>query len=362
MKDIVFVCGARDFHAMDKYWITAKAVFPRKVLLLTDLIESENQPKLISTTTPVFHLFNIDKLLFKRQSSFGNVWRNLIKLLFVPVQIYYLKKFYKNHSDYIYHAIPMYYMMLCYLAKIPFVATPQGSEILVRPLRSKVYKRLAVKSLRAASNVIVDSVNMQNKVFDLSGVKSIIMKNGFNTIEILSKNTKPDRQTILSIRGFNPNYRIEKILEARNQSKEKPPITFIYPACEEDYKKKIKENFIISDQDLGRLDKNILYEKMASTLLAISIPASDSSPRSVYECIFSGACVAVTYSPFLDELPKCMRDRIYLINMADENWFDKALSYARKITAFPFSPSEEALEMCDEEKTIKKIISKVYNI
>ena len=361
MKDIVFICGVRDFHAMDKYWITAKAVYPRKVLLLTDLIESENQPKLISTDTPVYHLFNIDKLLFKKQSSFGNIWRNLIKVLFVPVQIYYLKKFYKNHPDCIYHAIPMYYMMLCYLAKIPFVATPQGSEILVRPLRSKIYRRFAVKSLQAAHSVIVDSVNMQNKVFQLSGVMPIIMKNGFNTSEILGKSLRSGRQTILSIRGFNPGYRIEKILEGRLQSAEKLPLSFVYPACEEDYKKRIKAEFFPEDRDLGRLDKCLLYEEMVNTLLAVSIPQSDSSPRSVYECIFAGACVAVTESPYIHELPKCMKERIYLVNIDDKYWFDKALIFAKKTTLTPFVPSDEALEMCDQEKTIRKIVDKIYS-
>lgn len=361
MKDIVFICGARDFHAMDKYWITAKAIHPRRVLLLTDLIESENQPKLITSETPVYHLFNIDRLLFKKQSSFGNIWRNLIKLLFIPVQVYYLKKFYKTHINYIYHAIPMYYMMLCYLGKIPFVATPQGSEILVRPLRSKIYKRFAVKSLRAASSVIVDSVNMEKKVLELSGVKAIIMKNGFSTFEILSKSKKSERNIILSIRGFKPTYRIEKILEARSQSKEQLPITFVYPAYEEDYKTRISESFITEDQDLGRLDKKLLYEKMSKTLLAISLPFSDSSPRSVYECIFAGACVAATYSPYLDELPRCMRKRIYPIQIDDKYWFDKALSFAKKTTTIPFVPSEEALEMCDQERTIRKIVNRVYN-
>ena len=44
MKDVVFVCGARDFHAMDKYYLTSKILYPRKVLILTDLVESEGQP------------------------------------------------------------------------------------------------------------------------------------------------------------------------------------------------------------------------------------------------------------------------------------------------------------------------------
>ncbi len=360
MNDIVFVCGARDFHAMDKYRVTVKAVYPRRVLLLTDLIESESQPKLITKEIPVYHLYNIDWLLFKNQSSLGNIWRNFIKALLMPVQVYHLKKFYKENPYYKYHAIPMYYMMLCYLAKVPYVATPQGSEILVRPLKSKVYKRYAIRCLQAAEKVIVDSVNMQKKVLELSGVNSIIFKNGFNTSKILNT-SGCDRKIILSVRGFHPNYRIDKILKARMHSKEKHLMTFVYPAFEKDYKTCIKENFIPEDRDLGRLDKDVLYQLIKNTFLAISIPWSDSSPRSVYECIFGGACVAVTYSPYIDELPKCMRERIYLVHIHDKNWFDNAIEYARKMITIPFIPSEEALDMCDEERTIKKVVNEVYN-
>ncbi len=360
MNDIVFVCGARDFHAMDKYQITAQAVYPAKVILLTDLIESEDQPRLIKKDTPVYHLYNIDWLLLKKPSSLGNLWRNLVKTILMPLQVFYLKRFYKKNLNSTYHAIPMYYMMLCYLAKVPFVATPQGSEILIRPFKSKIYKHYAIKCLQAAKKIIVDSANMQKKILELSGMDSIILKNGFNTSLILNTPLS-DRQLILSIRGLHPNYRIDKILKARNYSKKKQSITFVYPACEEDYKKKIKAQFIEEDLDIGRLNKMELYEKMVNTLLAISIPLSDSSPRSVYECIFAGACVAVTYSPFIDELPKCMRDRLYLVNLNDVNWFEKALAFGKEITRNPFIPSEEALNMCDQERTISKIVTEIYN-
>ena len=360
LKDIVFVCGARDFHAMDKYRITTKAVYPRRVVILTDLIESEGQPKIIAKNTPIFHLYIIDWLLFKKQSSIANLWRNFIKMIFIPVQITHLKSFYKKNPNHIYHAIPMYYMLLCYLARVPFVGTPQGSEILVRPLKSKIYRKYAIKCLQAAKKVIVDSVNMQNRILELASIKAIIIKNGFDTSRILNTSTF-DRKIILSMRGLNPTYRIDDILKARLNSKEHLPISFVYPASEEDYRFQIRENFKIGDKDLGRLDKDALYNTMANTLLAISIPMSDSSPRSVYECIFAGACVAVSYSPYVDELPNCMRERIYLVDMNDIYWFDKAVAYSRKITIRPFIPSEEALDMCDQNRTIHKVINEVYN-
>lgn len=363
MNDIVFICGSNDFHAMDKYWLTSRYLSPRKVLLLTDSIECVGLPKLIPSDFPLKRLFIIDKFLLKKQSSIGNIWRNLMKLLFIPIQVYYLKKFYKMHPNAIFHAIPMYYMMLCYLAKIPFVGTPQGSEILVRSYKSKFYKKFAVQSLRAASNVIVDSINMQNKVYELSGVYATLIKNGFDTSNILKDVAFCGKRShILSIRGFNPLYRINEILKARGASINKRPISFVYPAAEEDYKRQISDNFIAEDLDLGRLNKKELYPLMKNTLLAISIPASDSSPRSVYECIFAGAIVAATYSLYMDEMPLCMRERIYLIDLKDSKWFDKAVVFANEAIEKPFVPSEEALEMCDQNRTIKKIVEQVYHL
>lgn len=359
MKNIVFVCGAKDFHAIDKYRITSKIVYPRRMLLLTDTIESEGQPKLISDESSLSHLYIIDRLLFRKQSALGHIWRNMVKLLFIPIQVYRLKRFYAKNPDCIYHALPMYYIMLCYWAKVPFVATPQGSEILVRAVKSKIYRYYAIRSLKAARKVVVDSVSMKNTIFELSKVHSVVLKNGFDTTEVL-KTHKSGKTIILSIRGMHPMYRIDKIIQARLHSKEKPAISFVYPAMDEDFKSKVREGFSHADIDLGRLEKAALYETMANTLLAISIPTSDSSPRSVYECIFAGACVAVTYSPYLDELPMCMRERIYLVDINDEGWLDKAILYARKITAIPFVPSEEAFDMCDQERTIRKVINELY--
>lgn len=360
MKDIVFICGATDFHAMDKYWLTARVVYPRKVFLLTDSIELEKQSKILKRDTLVFQLFNIDWLLFKQNSKIGNFWRNFVKAILIPVQVVKLRRFYKNNPQYIYHAIPMYYMVLCYLAKIPFVGTPQGSEILVRPQRSSMYKKFAIKTLSAARYVIVDSLNMHTRVEKLSGVNALILKNGFNTTLALRNATNQNRKKILSIRGIIPIYNIEKIFKARQFVKGQFALTLVYPSCENDYMKHIKRMMHSIDEDFGKLKKKQLYKLLSETLLVISIPASDSSPRSVYESIFAGASVAISYSPFYDELPQCMKDRIILVNTSDKLWLEDAINKAKKIIKTPYIPSEEALEMCDENRTIRKIIEKVY--
>ena len=53
-NQLVFLCGARDFHAMDWYK-SAKELLPEKdVFILTDLIEGEGFKKLINENDKVF--------------------------------------------------------------------------------------------------------------------------------------------------------------------------------------------------------------------------------------------------------------------------------------------------------------------
>ena len=46
-KNLVFLCGARDFHAMDWYKRSLEELNNINIYILTDLIEGENFQKLI---------------------------------------------------------------------------------------------------------------------------------------------------------------------------------------------------------------------------------------------------------------------------------------------------------------------------
>jgi len=359
-KSLVFLCGAKDFHAMDKYRLTKK-YFDGDVILVTDTIEGEEQKSLIDSGDQVHHLFIVDRLLFKKQSRVGHVWRNIVKLVLIPIQVRKLKAFYRNNPGYIYHAIPMYYMLLCYIAKIPFVGTPQGSEILVRPKQSKWYKKNAIKVLKAARYVIVDSQRMKKEIEVMSGVKAVVLKNGFNTSEILSLPYCAEKKhKILSIRALRNLYRINEIIEVRNQTLPKTPITMVYPAWDEKYKRASQALLKPFDKNLGRLERKELYEVLRNTLLVVSIPKSDSSPRSVYEAIFAGAIVAAAYSEYIDELPESMKERIFIVDLKKNNWLVEAMEYAINKSSEPFEPCNRALEICDEKRTITRVINTIY--
>lgn len=361
MSDIVILGGARDYHALDWYRTVKKLMPDTHVVLLTDLIGGEGFDVIVNETDHVEKLFIIDEFLFRGQSKAGNIWRNIFKLLVLPIQIFYLKKYKQKHPDSVFHAHPMYYMFLCWLSGIEFIGSPQGDEILIRPYRSKLYRYFAKKALQAAKYVTVDSVNMQKGIEQLSGVQALVYQYGID-VESLQQLQSTKRDKIASIRGMLPLYRIQEIIEARNRSKilSHEPISFIYPYYDEAYYTRMKKILISNDKDLGRLDKDAMYQLLLQSFLVVSIPESDSSPRSVYESIFLGCCVAVTYNPWIESLPQCMKNRLFIVDWDDPLWLEKAFEFAKKCVLVPYVPSEEALEMFDQRRSIGKVIEKLY--
>ena len=109
-RKIVFLCGARDFHAIDWYRSALKVSNDLEISILTDLIAGEGFEKLITPDDSVEQLLILDNYLFRHQSSWGNKWRNLLKLLVMPIQIRRLKKHAKMHPHSIYWAHSMYYL------------------------------------------------------------------------------------------------------------------------------------------------------------------------------------------------------------------------------------------------------------
>ena len=363
-KNIVFLCGARDFHAMDWYRSACEQLPKEQLCILTDLIAGEGFKKIISEKDNVYFLVILDKLLFKGQSKIGNIWRNILKFLMLPIQIHLIKSFNKRNPNSIFYAHSMYYLWLAAGANVDFIGTPQGSDILVKPFQSKVYKILSIWALRSAKYITVDSEKMKDKVFQISGIEAKIIQNGIDINSIQNKkscisNEEFTRDSLLSVRGFTPLYRIEELLIARNEKNNNIdfPITFIYPFYEDEYKQKLKKYFTVNDLDLGRINRNEMYDLLFKSKLVFSIPSSDSSPRSVYESIFCGCAVAINYHPFYDKLPLSMKERIILINLENKNWFKDAVNEANKIVSSNFFPCGKALDLFDQRRSFKKILN-----
>lgn len=361
MKDITIVGNARCYHAMDWFRsISGLIADTRRIEFLTDLIDSESHKVLVRPDDPIVDLYNIDWLLLRRQSRFGDIWRNMIKLAAAPVQVLKLKTYARQHPDNVYHAHTMYYMFLSWLAGLHYVGTPQGSEVLVRPHRSRFYRYMSIRALRAARLVTVDSSVMRDQIRTLAGVDAIIIQNGVEIEKLVACRSTGARDAVVSLRGFTDLYRIAEIAAARNRSRHKTELTFIYPFWADNYKQSLQAELTPTDRDLGRLDKDAMFALLGRTLLAISIPRSDSSPRSVYEAIFAGACVAATRAPWYEILPPCMKARIFIVDLEQDGWLDSALDFATQRRGQAYVPSPEAIEMFSQSRSMARAIGAIY--
>lgn len=360
---LVFLCGARDYHAMDWYKSAKVFIKDKEVVLLTDLIGGEGFDVLINDSDRVYKLLVIDRLLFSKQSNIGNKWRNLIKLLLIPIQVFLLKKFYNRYPKSIFHAHGMYYMFLAALAKVPYIGTPQGSELLVRPFKSQFYFYFARIALKRSKSVTVDSLSMAEKAKLISNIQPKIIQNGIDidsifSVKLATKNIT--RTKYCSSRAITPLYRNLELIKARNESQEyNVPIHFFYPFVDEVYKSNVELLFGVDDKDVGRLPRDEMYKLLFETKVVFSIPYSDSSPRSVYEAIFCGCVVVITENPYYTILPECMKSRIIIVDIENKGWFDDAIKKSEEILKIPYIPSKDALTIFDQKKSFQ-ILSQLY--
>ena len=365
-KKLVFLCGARDFHAMDWYKSSLELVKDTKISIVTDLIAGENFSKIVSEKDDVHKLLILDPFLFKNQSSLGDKWRNILKLCVLPIQVILLRIYAKKNPGTIYHAHAMYYLVLARAAGLNYIGTPQGSDILVKPYRSSFFKKFAKYGMLGAKNITVDSIEMQKGVSNLTGQNAILIQNGIDINEI-NKTLKTfremsyERELILSIRGFTELYRIKDILVNRNKTLPNEKLTFIYPFYDDIYKLECSKHIQNQDVDLGRVNRETMYELLLKTILVISIPQSDSSPRSVYEAIFCGCIVAIEYNTYYELLPDCMKKRIIIVDLKKENWLQDSLTSAKKMISEEYTPSKMALENFDQRKSFKKLEQLLFN-
>ena len=132
----------------------------------------------------------------------------------------------------------------------------------------------------------------------------------------------------------------------------------IYPFSEKDYKNEIISNLKPFDKDLEKLSLQAI-EQFNQYILYISIPSSDSSPRSVYECILSGGIVGITREDYYQDLPLELQGRIILINLKNKRWLEESINKANLLNKKPFNLKNLNLDKFDQLKSFKTIYKKI---
>ncbi|MEA5421449.1 glycosyltransferase [Spirulina sp. CCNP1310] len=357
---IIFVGNARSYHTLDLCRSLHKHLPKKSWVFFTDCIESEGHIRIIDDQDAVQKLLLIDPLLFRDQSTKANLWRNLLKLLLAPLQAVLLKIRVGNPKEKVIHAHTFYYGMLCRMAKLPFFFTPQGGELTERPKESDFYRFLMQWTLSGAKYTFVDSRRMLNMAQELGCKNVSIHQYGIDTASCLAADIGLKRWRVISNRGIEKNYQIDLIQTARDRECDDVSLTFFYPLWDSLYRSAFQEKLRPNDQDLGRIEKIKCYQLYAESILVISIPRSDSSPRSVYEAIFCGVPVATVSSPWVDDLPFSMRKRVLLVDPQSPGWFRQAYIWAQQCVNDPFVPCSTAISKFDQFAVAYDIVHGFY--
>lgn len=354
-----FLGSGRCFHTEDWY---RSSIFLKDEYLenikeigfITDQLAGEGVESFLSDKDIIKKLFVIDFLLFKHFSMLGSIWRNIIKIIFLPLQIFLLRNFLRNSKDQIIvHAHSTYYAFIASFANCYYISTPQGSEVLVRP-KNIFYRLFAKRAHKKAALITVDSSAMKDKVLKYFGLNAQVFQNGI-FVEKFNYHAIKSRKHILSIRGAFPNYRLVELLQERNLTNG-PHLDFCFPFSDPVYLNKVSSLLSDFDNCFGKLSRDEYHDVLFQTKFVISIPASDSSPRSVYEAIFAGCIAIVSNNRYIDDLPVCMRERIVAVDVSKTGWLNESLIKADSLAVNDFTPSNEAIEAYSQKVSMKRII------
>jgi len=360
ISKIAFCLDANDFHGVDWAVKIHELIKNKQILVISDTFNKVNLKIFKKNNIPFISLNKLNLFNPNNFTAFGNLKRNILKILWLPFCIYQLKKLLDKQKILI-HAHSMFYIFLCALAKASFIATPMGSDVLVRPSQSLLYKLCCAWALKKAEIISVDSKELQNKILTLCNKKSVLIQNGISTKEAFffaKKNLK--RNLLISPRAIDENYRIKNILAARNGEKINRPITFFYPYYNLAYINQLQALMIKNDKNIGRITKQHMYFFFARALVVFSIPLSDSSPRSIYEAIFCGAPICTVDAKWVHDLPYCMQSRIIIADIKQSGWMTLAIHKAKKICKIQFKPTPKAIKTYDEICSMKMAIELLY--
>lgn len=219
------------------------------------------------------------------------------------------------------HSHSLYYgYVASFLRKrIPVVFTPMGSDIILHAQSSRIYRHMAKKAFTRADVITGDSKVLQSKGWKVGARKerNYIIQNGVDSSVFYpsSNSLKQDygvmdgETLIFSPRAITPLYNIDAIIKSLGQLK-----------CD-GYAFKCMFSFAFGDSYAAELNKlisklgledNVVwlgylgYREMAEHYnacdIVISIPSSDSSPKSVYEAMFCGKPIIISDLEWANEL------------------------------------------------------------
>jgi hypothetical protein len=351
---LVFLTGGRDFHAFHWYESVTGILDEDRVGVLLDS-EIDELGNNYFSSSKYERLFLIDRFLSSNPGSKADKLRNAIKLFFTLLQGFLV--FTKTKRDDILWCHGIYYAAIARISKRDYIVTPQGSEVLVRS-KNRAYLLFLHFALRKATKITVDSASMAKKLAQY-GFTADIVYNGIILPDIY--NFKKNRRSVLSPRGLTDLYRISTILEGFSRTEVGYKLEICYPFYQDSYVKIIEDMTAVSANSfiLGILTEREYNKLLDQVGVVVSIPSSDSSPKSVYEAIFRG-CIIITNhdATWITECTLDMLSRVVLADLSNPDWLAESLQVASLRPEF-YVPSDESVSRFSRRVNIEKIVNMI---
>ena len=263
-----------------------------------------------------FFFLNISYEFFQR------LWRLLLCL---PWSLYLKIRLHENIPVHCHGLFSLFIARLGNINTKRIVFTPQGSDLLILPDKNILVKKFLSRNLHKLGFITADSELLLKKSLSICSFlrkdKLKVIQNGVPIDKISklinSKNNLNKREIdICWIRGLEKNYQFKyfllliKFLSKSSNSVLNIAIISAYGSSI--IPKEIFDYKNIKIKLLPRLDSEQFLSCIFNSKVIISIPLSDSSPRSVYESIFLGCKLFLTDLECLNWIPSDLKsDFIY---------------------------------------------------
>lgn len=185
------------------------------------------------------------------------------------------------------------------------VISAWGSDLLVRPKESKLFRFLVQFLIRRAALITAVSDQVESALIHLGAApeKILIFPMGVwrAEYESLVKSTMPDHPVICSPRLHEPLYNQRVVLEAfRRVITEYPQVElwFLGDGSQTRELQNLAEKYHLEGvQFWGRLPHPQFLEQLASSTVVVSIPSSDAAPVTLMETFAAGKLPVVSDLP-----------------------------------------------------------------
>ena len=289
----------------------------------------------------------------------------------------------ESHIDII-HAYSLYsgYVASFINVDVPIIFTPLGSSLIIHAQNNLLYKLMAKRAFSHADIVTNDSLILQTKGYNLGADRqhNYIVQNGVDSRVFYPKangikatyGIKQSDTLIFSPRGLDDLYNIDVILASLQIIKKQGlsfKCMFSFAFGESSLEKlKILAHKLDVEDDVIWLGC-LTYDEMAvhynAADIVVSVPSSDSSPKSVYEAMFCKKPIVVTNLKWSHEI---LHDCILRVEVRSATQLASAIQYlvnnpesARKLSSNALKCAKSHFDYVNNMAEMEKIMIGALN-